>query len=149
MYPEFESEEGVGTCVLRSAADFVEMKCVRTLLVTALAVLAGRYWIEEIPDEAATRVAREREAARLAAFPVTTAPRGEFVSRAAGTDSRLHDLRHAHASYALRNQKSLQVAGRLLENRSAITTNRSVHLDDVTLSLAAERVAETIQQRCR
>ena len=64
-------------------------------------------------------------------------------------DARLHDLRHAHASHAVMNGESLHVAGRLLGHRRASTTNRYVHLDDVMLSQAAERVAETIWQKLR
>ena len=64
-------------------------------------------------------------------------------------DARLHDLRHAHASHAVMNGESLHVAGRLLGHRRASTTNRYVHLDDATLSQAAERAAETIQQKLR
>ena len=59
-------------------------------------------------------------------------------------DARLHDLRHAHASHAVMSGESLHVAGRLLGHRRASTTNRYVHLDDATLSRAAERVAGTI-----
>ena len=59
-------------------------------------------------------------------------------------DARLHDLRHAHASHAVMNGESLRVTGRLLGHRRASTTNRYVHLDDATLSQAAERVARAI-----
>ena len=59
-------------------------------------------------------------------------------------DARLHDLRHAHASHAVMNGESLHIAGRLLGHRRASTTNRYVHLDDATLSEAAERVAVAI-----
>ena len=45
------------------------------------------------------------------------------------------------------NGESLHVAGRLLGHRRASTTNRYVHLDDATLSQAAERVAVAI--RCK
>ncbi|MYA60481.1 MAG: tyrosine-type recombinase/integrase [Chloroflexi bacterium] len=62
-------------------------------------------------------------------------------------DARLHDLRHAHASHAVMNGESLHVAGRLLGHRRASTTNRYVHLDDATLSHAAERVALAIQRK--
>ena len=70
------------------------------------------------------------------------------VRDAAGivADARLHDLRHAHASHAVMNGESLHVAGRLLGHRRASTTNRYVHLDDATLSYAAERVAVAIHQ---
>ncbi len=62
-------------------------------------------------------------------------------------DARLHDLRHAHASHAVMNGESLHVAGRLLGHRRATTTNRYVHLDDATLSQAAERVAMAIRRK--
>ena len=62
-------------------------------------------------------------------------------------DARLHELRHAHASHAVMNGESLHVAGRLLGHRRASTTNRYVHLDDATLSQAAERVALTISRK--
>ena len=62
-------------------------------------------------------------------------------------DARLHDLWHAHASHAVMNGESLHVAGRLLGHRRATTTNRYVHLDDATLSKAAERVAVAIELR--
>ena len=60
-------------------------------------------------------------------------------------DAQLHDLRHAHASHAVMNDESLHVAGRLLGHRRAITTNRYIHLDDATLSQAAERVATAVE----
>ena len=62
-------------------------------------------------------------------------------------DARLHDLRHAHASHAVMSGESLHVAGRLLGHRRASTTNRYVHLDDATLTQAAERVAASIQAK--
>ena len=62
-------------------------------------------------------------------------------------DARLHDLRHSHASHAVMNGESLHVAGRLLGLRRVITTNRYVHLDDATLSQAAERLAVAIQRK--
>ena len=55
--------------------------------------------------------------------------------------------RPAHASHAVMNGESLHVAGRLLGHRRASTTNRYVHLDDATLSQAAERVAMAIQRK--
>ena len=62
-------------------------------------------------------------------------------------DARLHDLRHAHASRAVMNGESLHVAGRLLGHRRATTANRYVHLNDATLSEAAERVAVALKSR--
>ncbi len=75
-------------------------------------------------------------------FWITTRDAAEIVA-----DARLHDLRHAHASHAVMNGESLHVAGRLLGHRRASTINRYVHLDDATLSLAAERVALAVEQR--
>ena len=63
------------------------------------------------------------------------------------TDARLHDLRHSHASHAIMNGESLHITGRLLGHRRASTTNRYVHLDDATLSHAAERVARSIERK--
>ena len=51
------------------------------------------------------------------------------------------------ASHAVMNGESLHVAGRLLGHRRASTTNRYVHLDDVTLSQAAERVTVAIHEK--
>ena len=64
-------------------------------------------------------------------------------------DARLHDLRHCHASHAIMNGESLHMAGRLLGHRRAATTNRYAHLDDATLSKAAERVANAVQRNLR
>ena len=64
-------------------------------------------------------------------------------------DARLHDLRHSHASHAVMNGESMHIAGRLLGHRRASTTNRYVHLDDATLSQAAERVASSVHMRLR
>ena len=62
-------------------------------------------------------------------------------------DARLHDLSHSYASHAIMNGESLHMAGRLLGHRRAATTNRYAHLDDVTLSEAAERVAHAIGRK--
>ncbi len=62
-------------------------------------------------------------------------------------DAQLHDLRHARASHAVMNGERLLVAGRLLGHRRASTTDRYGHLDDVTLSQAAERVASSIVRK--
>ena len=77
------------------------MKYMRTSLVAALAVLAGCAWLEETPEEAAARIAREREAARLTALPVAEAPCGELARRAAQADaaitSELRNQEHREA----------------------------------------------------
>ena len=64
-------------------------------------------------------------------------------------DARLHELRHAHASHAVMNGESLNVAGRLLGHRRASTTNRYVHLDDAILRHADECVANAIDNKLR
>ena len=53
----------------------------------------------------------------------------------------LRHLRHSHASHAVMKGDSLHVTGHLLGHRRVSTTNRYGHLDDATLSRAAERVA--------
>lgn len=64
-------------------------------------------------------------------------------------DARLYDLHHSHASHAVMNSVSLHLAERLLGHRRASTTNRDVHLDDATLSEAAERVAMAVRDKLR
>ena len=61
-------------------------------------------------------------------------------------DSRLYDLWHDHASYAVMVGESLYVAGRLLEHLRASTNNCHVLLDDTTLSRTAEPVALAIRR---
>ena len=63
--------------------------------------------------------------------------RSEFEAGGHGRPARLHDLRHAHASYAVMNGESLHVAGRLSGHRRAGTTSRCVHLETVTPGEAA------------
>ena len=62
-------------------------------------------------------------------------------------DARFYDLRHSHASHAVINGENLHVTGRLFGHRRASTTNRYGHLDDATLSQAAEKVAGTIERK--
>lgn len=64
-------------------------------------------------------------------------------------DAQLHDLRHSPTSHAVMNGESLDVAGRLLGHRRASATNRYVHLDNATLSQAAERVALAVDRKLR
>ena len=60
-------------------------------------------------------------------------------------DAQLHDLRHSHASHAIMNGEALHMTGRLLGHRREASTSCYAHLDDATLSAAAERVAEEIK----
>ncbi|MCY4221953.1 MAG: site-specific integrase [Thiotrichales bacterium] len=62
-------------------------------------------------------------------------------------DARLYDLRHTHASHAVMNGESLYMTGRLLGHRNPTTTHRYAHLDDATLSAAAERIGAEMQRR--
>ena len=76
-------------------------------------------------------------------------PPGGRLLDAAGiaADARLHDLRHTHGLHVVMNGESLHVSGRLLGHRRASTTNRYIHLDDATLSEAAERMAVATQRK--
>ena len=60
---------------------------------------------------------------------------------------RPHDLRHVRTSYAVMNGKSLHVGGPLFRNRRTSMTSRHVHVDDASLSEAAERVALSIVRK--
>ena len=104
-------------------------------LLHGLAEIASGEWV--FPDDRGDR-------------PLSTSDLWRFWIKARDTagivaDARLHDLRHAHASHAVMNGESLHVTGRLLGHRRATTTNRYVHLDDATLSQAADRLAVAIQ----
>ncbi len=68
------------------------------------------------------------------------------VREAAGLgDVRLHDLRHTHASLALREGETVLAIGRLLGHRSAQTTLGYVHLADATVRDAAETVGAVLE----
>ena len=55
-------------------------------------------------------------------------------------DLRLHDLRHAHASLALRRGENVLVIGRLLGHRRAETTLKYTHAADAMMHDAVEKV---------
>ena len=55
-------------------------------------------------------------------------------------DLRLHDLRHAHASLALRRGENILAIGRLLGHRRAETTLKYTHAADAMLREAAETI---------
>ena len=59
-------------------------------------------------------------------------------------DVRLHDLRHAHASFALRQGESVLAIARLLGHRSPATTLKYTHLADAMVYEAAEIVGEAL-----
>ena len=59
-------------------------------------------------------------------------------------DMRLHDLRHTHASFALRQGESLLAIARLLGHRTPVTTLKYTHLADSMVREAAETVAAAL-----
>ena len=57
---------------------------------------------------------------------------------------RLHDLRHTHASIALRQGETVLTIARLLGHRSPETTLKYTHLADKTVMDAAETVGAAL-----
>ena len=60
------------------------------------------------------------------------------------SDVRLHDLRHAHATFALRQGESVLAIARLLGHRTPATTLKYTHLADAMVREAAETVAAAL-----
>ena len=60
------------------------------------------------------------------------------------SDVRLHDLRHAHATFALRQGESVLAIARLLGHRTPVTTLKYTHLADSMVREAAETVAAAL-----
>ena len=58
---------------------------------------------------------------------------------------RLHDLRHTHASIALRQGETVLTIARLLGHRSPETTLKYTHLADNTVMDAAEIVGAALE----
>ena len=61
-------------------------------------------------------------------------------------DARLHDLRHTHASIALRQGETVLAIGRLLGHRSPETTLKYTHLADAMVRDAAETVGAVLEE---
>ena len=59
---------------------------------------------------------------------------------------RIHDLRHAFASYAASSGKSLPVIGAILGHTQAATTERYAHIADNPVAQAAEETAAQLQK---
>ena len=59
-------------------------------------------------------------------------------------DTRLHDLRHTHASVALRHGVTVLAIGRLLGHRKPETTLKYTHVADVMVRDAAEKVGAVL-----
>lgn len=69
----------------------------------------------------------------------------ERVREAAGLqDVRIHDLRHAFASFGAATGESLVVIGALLGHKIARTTERYTHLADTPLKGAADRISAEV-----
>ena len=61
------------------------------------------------------------------------------------SDVRLHDLRHAHATFALRQGESVLAIARLLGHASAQTTLKYTHLADSMVREAVETVGAVLE----
>ena len=59
-------------------------------------------------------------------------------------DLRLHDLRHTHASLALRRGETVLAIGRLLGHRRAETTLKYTHVADAMVRDAAEMIGDVL-----
>jgi integrase len=59
-------------------------------------------------------------------------------------DTRIHDLRHTHASVGVTGGLSLLLVGKLLGHSQASTTERYAHLADDPLRQAADAIGNTI-----
>lgn len=59
---------------------------------------------------------------------------------------RIHDLRHAFASYAVNSGKSLPIVGKIMGHTQAATTARYAHLAESPVAAAAESTAQEIQK---
>ena len=61
------------------------------------------------------------------------------------SDVRLHDLRHTHASLALRQGETVLAIGKLLGHRNPETTLKYIHLADPMVHEAAETVGAVLE----
>ena len=61
------------------------------------------------------------------------------------SDVRLHDLRHAHATFALRQGESVLAIARLLGHASPHTTLKYIHLADSMVREAVETVGAVLE----
>ena len=70
---------------------------------------------------------------------------GKLRAEAKLDDVRLHDLRHTHASIALREGETVLAIGRLLGHASPETTLKYTHLSDAMTMEAAETVGAVLE----
>ena len=68
----------------------------------------------------------------------------EVRAEAGISDARLHDLRHTHASIALRQGETVLAIGRLLGHASAETTLKYTHTADAMAREAAEKLGDVL-----
>jgi integrase len=66
--------------------------------------------------------------------------------RARVKDVRIHDLRHTFASAAVASGQGLPMIGKLLGHTQVQTTARYAHLAAEPVKLAADAVAQNLQQ---
>ena len=71
----------------------------------------------------------------------------EVRAEAGISDVRLHDLRHTHASIALRQGETVLAIGRLLGHASAATTLKYTHPADAMAREAAEKLGDVLGAR--
>ena len=76
----------------------------------------------------------------------TKAPWQRILAEAGLSGWRIHDLRHAFASYAANSGQSLPVIGKMLGHTQAATTARYAHLAENPVAAAAEITARAIQK---
>ena len=69
----------------------------------------------------------------------------EVRAKADLRDVRLHDLRHTHASIALRQGETILAIGRLLGHRNPGTTLKYTHIADAMVREAAETVGAALE----
>ena len=59
-------------------------------------------------------------------------------------NTRIHDLRHTHASHLVSNGFSLSIVGKMLGHTQAATTQRYAHLADEPLREAANLLSDKL-----
>ncbi|MCY4468391.1 MAG: tyrosine-type recombinase/integrase [Thiotrichales bacterium] len=108
-------------------------------------------WLSHAARSVLDRI--ERTSAWVFPAPRTQGPAGaeclrhfwQRVRAEAGLpDLRLHDLRHSHASFALRQGESVLAIARLLGHNSAATTLKYTHLADAMVREAVETVGAVL-----
>ena len=125
------------TSVKQARAHFLPLNSVTIKLLSEIRSeqLAGSRRLPSYVFHGATSFARVGKLARTWK---------RLCRRAKLTNFRLHDLRHAYASFCASGGSSLLVIGELLGHRNAATTKRYSHLLDSPLREATEKVGALI-----